>query len=156
MKALSIRQPWPWAILHLPPGIRKDIENRDWKPGNPAVCEAQRLIRTGEPFLIHAGKTFDQDDIDSIEGIVREITNDPYFVMRSPFIDETTYPTGGIVGQARLIGMVYQSESPWFFGPRGLVIADAKPLPFVPCKGALGFFDVPAEVEQAVTQAMAA
>ena len=27
MKALSIRQPWAWAILH----AGKDIENRDWR-----------------------------------------------------------------------------------------------------------------------------
>lgn len=146
MKALSIRQPWPWAILHLPPGVRKDIENRDWKPNNPAVREAQRLIQSGESFLIHAGKTFDRDDIDSIEDIVRGITNDPAFVMPSPFVNEMTYPTGGIVGQARLVGIAYNSASPWFFGPRGLVLADAKPLAFIPCKGALGFFEVPDEI----------
>jgi hypothetical protein len=42
MRALSIRQPWAWAILH----AGKDIENRDWKPGNPA-----RRFRGS--FLIH-------------------------------------------------------------------------------------------------------
>ena len=47
---------------------------------------------------------------------------------------------GGIVGQAVVTDCVPELESPWFFGEFGFVLADAKPLPFQPCKGALGFF----------------
>jgi hypothetical protein len=46
MKALSIRQPWAWLILH----AGKDIENRDRKPRNPA-------LHFRGSFLIHAGLT---------------------------------------------------------------------------------------------------
>jgi len=45
MKALSIRQPWAWAIIH----AGKDVENRTWK-----------TKMTGE-FLVHASKSFDHE-----------------------------------------------------------------------------------------------
>ena len=31
--AISVRQPWAWAIVH----GGKDIENRDWKASNPGL-----------------------------------------------------------------------------------------------------------------------
>ena len=43
MKALSIRQPWAWLIVH----GGKDIENRTWKTNYRG------------PVLIHASKTFE-------------------------------------------------------------------------------------------------
>ncbi|MQA14935.1 MAG: ASCH domain-containing protein [Pseudonocardiaceae bacterium] len=43
MRALSIRQPWAWAILH----AGKDVENRSWP------------IRHRERLVIHAAKTVD-------------------------------------------------------------------------------------------------
>lgn len=49
-------------------------------------------------------------------------------------------PLGGIVGIMRITDCVTDSASPWFFGPYGFVITEARPLRFVPCKGALGFF----------------
>ena len=36
-----------------------------------------------------------------------------------------------------------EHASPWFVGPYGFVLTDAKPLPFVPLTGQLGFFAVP-------------
>ena len=48
---------------------------------------------------------------------------------------------GGIVGTARLVDCISSSEDPWFFGKYGFVIAKPQPVEFVPCKGALGFFD---------------
>ena len=52
-------------------------------------------------------------------------------------------PRGGIIGSVNLADCVYQSDSPWFQGPYGFVLSDPKPLPFIPFKGQLGFFDVP-------------
>lgn len=49
-------------------------------------------------------------------------------------------PLGGIVGVMRITDCVSDSTSPWFFGAYGFVITEARPLRFVPCKGALGFF----------------
>jgi hypothetical protein len=47
---------------------------------------------------------------------------------------------GGIVGIAEIVGCVTKYDSEWFFGPYGFVLANARPLPFMPCRGMLGFF----------------
>jgi hypothetical protein len=135
--ALSIRQPWAWAILH----AGKDIENRDWKDWNLG-------LRFRGRFLIHASsyvdKKIDPRDMGSIvtAAIARGM----------PAADVPAYealPRGGIVGMAELTGIATSHWSPWFTGPKGLVLANVKPLPFVECKGSLGFFEVlPAVVAQ--------
>lgn len=144
MKALAIRQPWAWAILH----AGKDVENRDWKEWNPGLKYRGR-------FLIHASagmtKAEYEDCLDTLHTISRS----------HPFPDGLTLPAfgelerGGIVGMANIVDAISETDgahsvagiralnSPWFFGPFGLVIAEAKPLPFVPIKGMLGFFDMP-------------
>jgi hypothetical protein len=43
--ALSVRQPWAWAIIH----IGKDIESRDWKSNNPNLRYRGRIA-------LHAAK----------------------------------------------------------------------------------------------------
>lgn len=117
MKALSIMQPWAWLIVN---GY-KDIENRTWKPTNPG-------LRFRGPVLIHCGKTFDGDD-DPAE-------------WDWPHIDRPEdFDMGGIVGEAEIVDCVTQSKSKWFNGPYGFVIRNARPLPFRPCVGALGFFE---------------
>jgi len=50
---------------------------------------------------------------------------------------------GGIVGSVEIVDCVAASDSPWFFGRFGFVLREPQPLPFVPWKGQLGFFDVP-------------
>lgn len=47
---------------------------------------------------------------------------------------------GGIIGETEIIDCVTESKSPWFCGRYGFVLRNSKPLPFEPCKGALGFF----------------
>lgn len=47
---------------------------------------------------------------------------------------------GGIVGWCDIVDCVTESESEWFNGPYGFVLANVHPLPFIPCKGALSFF----------------
>ena len=49
---------------------------------------------------------------------------------------------GGLVGAAEITGCVHRSASPWFEGPHGFELRNAIRLPFVPCMGALGFFEV--------------
>lgn len=104
MKALSIRQPWAWRILH----EGKDIENRDWP------------TRFRGTFLIHASKGVDTADQDEVKA--------------------KGMPIGGIVGRADIVDCVNRSDSPWFFGRYGFVLANVRPLPFIPCKGMLGLF----------------
>ncbi len=123
MKALSIRQPWAWAIIH----AGKDIENRNWS------------TKFRGRFLVHAS-----------QGMTRNEYGDFADFMRvGPFPRMPALPAfeqlarGGIVGSIDLIDCVKDDhDSPWFFGPYGFVLANAEPLPFTPLKGKLGFFDV--------------
>lgn len=74
---------------------------------------------------------------------------------------------GGIVGVAKVIGVVTEKggghpfslmldsaeQRLWWMGKFALVLDDVRPLPFVPCKGALGFFRVPPDVLSALRKA---
>lgn len=67
---------------------------------------------------------------------------------------EYELPRGGVVGIARITDCVTAMESQWFFGKFGFVLADATPLPLIPCRGALGFFKLTPEVNQQVAAAL--
>lgn len=124
MKALSIQQPWAWLIAN----GHKDIENRDW----PTKFRGQ--------FLIHASKTVRWDDYCYIRSAFPDIDipflSEPY---NKPRVNE--YDMGGIIGIAEIVDCVIYSDSPWFQGKYGFVIRNARPLPFFPYKGQLGFFE---------------
>lgn len=126
MKALSIRQPFAWFITHR----YKDIENRSWKPHN------QNMKFRGR-FLIHAGKEWypGVKSFQDAEDLFTKITHE---VVRIP----RDIGFGGIVGEAEIIDVVNEHDSPWFVGPVGLVIRNAAPRIFFPYNGQLGFFDV--------------
>jgi hypothetical protein len=135
MKALSIRAPWWWFILH----AGKDIENRDWptKFRGTVYLHASKWWRLDEV----AGDTDDAVGIYDGSGY------------KSPHKNEVSYrqmrDAGGcIVGTVDIIDCVSESTSPWFFGGYGFVLAN--PVAFetpIPCKGALGLFTVPNEVK---------
>ncbi len=117
--ALSIRQPWAWAIIN----AGKDIENRDWPTRfrGPVCIHASKGIGSRHDF--YSARNFITDEIrqkspPEPEGIAR----------------------GGIIGVAEIVDCVEASESPWFFGRYGFVLRNARPVPFIPVKGALGFF----------------
>lgn len=120
MRALSIRQPWAWLIVN---GF-KDVENREWE------C----LYRG--PFLIHASQTMTKKFHRELSATLAQ-----EFGVDVPAFDDL--PRGGIVGVATLTGCVRHSTSPWFTGPFGFELKDARPLPFLPRKGQLNFFHVP-------------
>lgn len=126
MKALSIRQPYAWLIAN---GI-KDVENRTWHTGYRG------------PVLIHAGKTYPKrDHLDDWESW-------QHFC----YPHDRDSMVGGIVGIATITDCVTRSESKWWIGPVGFTLADAEPCGLIPCKGELGFFDVPPEVVMQLPQ----
>jgi hypothetical protein len=127
MRALSIKQPWAWLILH----AGKDIENRNWQPRNPA-------LRFRGTCLIHAGIAV-QPISDELRAWVKQTSG-----VDLPRSDDL--PRGGIVGQVDVIDVVRASSSPWFEGPYGLVFANAKSLRFAACRGRLGIFEPLQEV----------
>ena len=53
MKALSIMQPWLWAILHGGEKAKR-CENRDWEDAPGLISQALALV--GTTILLHAGK----------------------------------------------------------------------------------------------------
>lgn len=115
MKALSIRQPWAWAILH----AGKDVENRVWS------------TRYRGLVALHAAKSIDAD-------ARRAFMEQDYPL---PGFDAGSALLGAYVGTARLVDVVTQSDSRWWQGPYGFVLSDVvafdKP---IPATGRLGLF----------------
>ena len=114
MKALSIRQPWAWLIVH----GGKDIENRTW------------ATKYRGPVLIHTGKKI---NVEAHNRLVAEGIGLP------PIED---LETGGIIGRCNIADCVTQSESKWFGGPFGFVLENQQPMKFRLYKGKLYFFNV--------------
>jgi hypothetical protein len=85
------------------------------------------------PILIHAGKTLDPYFYQIRQDVLAQGVEFP---------DAKHIERGGIVGQANIVDCVTESSSEWFSGPYGFVLEDAQPLPFQPCKGQLGIFDL--------------
>lgn len=126
MKALSIRQPWAFSILH----GGKPVENREWP------------TRYRGPLLIHAGKGMTRDEVDAWTLFL------DYEDLAGPWLEGKTIgdlDRGGIVGICDLVDCVSAHPSPWFTGPYGFVLANVRPLDFIPCKGMLGLFEPSSE-----------
>lgn len=120
--ALSVRQPWAWAIIY----GGKDIENRSWQATNHGLTVRGRKA-------IHAAKGMTRDEYDDASTFIRRDMGidcpDPAYLTR-----------GAIIGSVDVVDVVKESESRWFFGPRGLVLRNPIPCKPIPCIGALGYF----------------
>ena len=120
--ALSVRQPWAWAIIY----AGKDIENRTWRAVNRGLRQRGRIC-------IHAAKGMSREEFADASEFMMDIgvcCPEPADLLR-----------GGIIGSVEVIDVVSESKSPWFFGPRGLVLANPTPCNFIPSVGALGYFE---------------
>jgi hypothetical protein len=112
-KALSIRQPWAWAIIE---GF-KDVENR------------RRRTKYRGPLFIHAGLREDHLGWLALDR------------MGIDFPDEVEL--GGIIGVVDLVDCVQEQESPWAMdGCYHFLLKNPRSLPFVPMPGRLGIFNV--------------
>lgn len=123
MKALSIRQPWAWAILH----AGKNIENRTWN-----------TTFRGR-FLIHAGASLDKAAYQ-----LMRLYPMPGVILPEPH----AFPRGGIVGRATLVDVMRPGSPmtvPWYEGFYGFMLENPQVVPFIPLKGKLNFFEVPDE-----------
>ena len=116
--ALSIRQPWAWAIIH----AGKDVENREWP------------TKMRGPICIHAAKSSAWQEWDEATGFM-------HFDMGIVAPLRSGIAMGGIIGTAEIVDCVEASDSPWFFGRYGFVLRNVQPVDFIPVRGALGFFD---------------
>jgi hypothetical protein len=115
LPALAIRQPYAWLVVN---GI-KDIENR-----------SRRTHYRGR-ILIHASLNEDLLFADSLTDLST----------RAGIELPEAFKMGGIVGVAEIIACERSHGSGWKDPASwGWVLINARPLPFKPCKGALGFF----------------
>lgn len=154
MKAISVRQPWVWAIIC----AGKRIENRSRVDGRiPEIC------RHRGPLLLHASKGCTRDEFDAGSEFIADATAGALTRRHVDFARFADLPRGGIVARALAIGHVDPDGRFWLDpeeresdpeiaqslnlrwhmpGSHGLVFADdVVSLPFVPWKGALGLFE---------------
>lgn len=119
MKALSVRQPWAWAIIY----AGKNIENRP------------RRTNFRGRIAVHASKT------------PHEVRRLPRGARKPPPEEDWIY--GAILGFVDIVDCVDTHRSKWFEGPYGYVLANPTPLEHpVPCKGQLGLWEVPTSVRK--------
>lgn len=126
MKALTLHQPWAWAIAH----ADKRIENRSWRP--PASIVGKRIA-------IHAGLKLDRfaaDDLADDFGLVV-----PADIVR-----------GAVVAVATVSGCSTMYIDRWHVpGQIGWRLQDVVTLAEpVRCRGAQGLWNLPPQVLAAV------
>lgn len=159
LRALSLLQPWASFVA----SGQKTIENRlKWKTSNFRGW-----------FLVHASlrpkRAYYNESLEwmSLRGLARwfgDKDNGAPIVM--PW-EASEGPFGGIIGIANVYSAIYpggvtkygfrhpNGKNPWYMGGFALYVQDARPLPFIPCKGALGWFRPPADVVARVREEVA-
>jgi len=169
-RALSILQPWAHAIVHL----GKRIENREWRNG--CSYRGEILIHASKwPTAGERSESF-AEFVGQAQEVAR-IANATNAPRSGPFtLNQMLETRGRIIGRARIVGEVFvdmtgkprvcdgadrgietrdltETERAWWTGGFALVLADVSPVSPVPCRGALGLWDVPEEVRAAITRA---
>jgi hypothetical protein len=131
MRAITIKAPWAWAIMH----GGKDIENRTWKTnvrGRIAVHSSPGLTREDYEWARRWSKQKTGILLPDFEELER----------------------AAIIGTVEVIDCVKRHPSRWHArGHYGFVLANPRPLSKpVPCAGFLGFWEVPEDVRRLVTR----
>jgi hypothetical protein len=122
MRALSVRQPWAWAIFH----AGKDIENRSW-----------RTSHTVGTIAVHAST-----GVDPLERLPKGV--------RCP--DRHELVRSAIIGVVDVVAVVAKSRSRWFYrGQQGWVLRNPRLLRKpIACSGKLGLWHLPPVVERRI------
>jgi hypothetical protein len=171
VKALSIRQPWLWAILN----AGKRIENRSRRDGRMPACCYHR----GELYL-HASSTMTRKEhreaADAMHGagLIRISSGEPGRLPLIPFGAQIAgmpgqLHLGGIVGRCRVTGHLSPDgwlrygkgrsmrceaaekrglDLRWWGGGYALVLTAVEPLPLIACPGSRSVWRVPDTVQQ--------
>ena len=151
MKALSLRQPWAWAVTH----AGKIIENRRW-----------RTTFRGE-FLIHAALGMEVDEYAEAKDAIEDVCGIASGIEVPPMAELLR---GGLVGLSNLVDVVpprpefmlggverhyppypCEDDFQWRWHMReqyGFVLEHTTAIPFVPMRGMPGFFEVPEDIVQ--------
>ena len=124
MKALTILQPWAWAIIHGP----KRIENRSWRTHHRG------------PLLIHAGKSRARLCTQLNDG-----TPVPRDLVFRAFL--------GMVDVVDCIPVAEAGDDPFAEGPWCWILRNPRPLrETVPFRGAQLLWTVPDDVERCLLE----
>lgn len=129
VKALTIRQPWAWAIIY----AGKNVENRRW----------QTSFRG--PLLIHAAKT---EDLAGVTRLLWTMPDPGAFRQPRPAFEAR----GAVIGLAYLVDIITDSSSRWALPHRFHWILET-PVPVdppVPCAGKPGLWAPPKAAIDAV------
>jgi hypothetical protein len=133
MKAITLRQPWAWAIMN----AGKDIENRNWRTNFRGRV------------AIHAAVGMTHDEYEKAYGYIRNVNRR----IKIPAYEDLE--RGAIIGTVEIVDCVQDSDSRWFMGKYGFVLASPKRLPEpIPCKGALSFWNIPQNIESRIKKAI--
>ena len=137
MKAITVRQPWAWAIMH----AGKDVENRSRN-----IAGSYR-----GPLVIHAAKSYDDDWMGAAE-FIEDLTDEAIPPFDSGHGSEVL---GAALGIVDLTGS-HWPDAALCFDSRCLWgqwdswhLALASPRPFIepiPYRGALGLWEFPDEL----------
>lgn len=172
MRAITVRQPWGWAIVH----GGKDVENR-----------TRSLGPYRGPVAIHAGLALDEGAIDDftlrrawhLAGMPTMPSTTPGIAL--PWLrhwniedDEQWLPTGAVIGVVDLVdvhhvdacwkgghddvrGWWQEMCSPWAQDDHHhLVLANPRPLARpIPWRGQLSLWTVPDDLEAAIREQVA-
>jgi hypothetical protein len=115
-----------WAIFH-----GKGVENRSW----PTSYRGR--------IIIHAALSWNKEHYKwLVDNQVRLGISVP--LEYEFFYGSLMFQSQCLIGEVDIVDCVTKSDSPWFFGPYGFVLANAveykKPIPY---RGRLKLFDVP-------------
>jgi hypothetical protein len=141
MRAISIMQPWAWAIAD----GHKRVENRRWCL--PKGVQGQRVA-------IHASMS----DAELLDPAVRTF-------FRKAGLDgwpkTAEEQRGCVIATGVFARCVHHSDVPpesrWYVGPHGFWLSSVQRLPEpVRCRGSLGFFRLTSDVEAKVIEQEAA
>jgi hypothetical protein len=130
LKAVSIVQPWAWLVVEGEQIIAggKTIENRTW------------ATTYRGPLLIHASGRTTVDTVNRVRTFVRQ-TFGAREAALVPDATDARLRFGGIIGRVELVDVLpptSRPSNPWHMrGSYGWVFADARPVTFLPCAGAL-------------------
>jgi hypothetical protein len=140
-RAITLTGPWWWFMLHLPEPYRKKIENRK-------LGFSHKSFRG--PVWVHASAERNEKVVEEARAFAR-LQGVPERLI--PGTEELLdLPVGAVVGRFTITGtlpapMLCELPDRWrMAGQFGFTVEDATPVPLVPCKGALGFWRVPASV----------
>jgi hypothetical protein len=125
MRAITVKQPWASLIMH----CGKDVENRSWSTSFRGRVAIHSSKKTDAYKWLSANVIAQKED----ESIPLDL------------------PNGCVLGTVEIYDCVKSCKSPWFMGEYGFLLRDPKILNTpIPCKGKLGFWQLPDDIAEQI------